>query len=73
MDTFSKSDPFVVLYQQVGNNWVVKGVTELIHDTLNPEFVKKIMVEFHFERTEIFKVDVFDSDNDANYAKNLEA
>jgi len=25
------------------------GKTEVIHDNLNPEFVKKMLVEFHFE------------------------
>ena len=49
MDTMSYSDPFVVFFKQSGNLWQKIGITEVIHDNLNPEFVKKILVDFHFE------------------------
>ena len=49
MDTFSKSDPFIVLYKAINNRWQEIGKTELIHDNLNPEFVKKILVDYQFE------------------------
>ncbi len=45
--------------------WQKLGQTETIHDNLNPEFVKKIMVDFHFEQSEVFKVEVYDSDDDS--------
>ena len=65
MDTFSKSDPFCVLYKlDTSNRWKEIGKTEVIHDNLNPEWVKKILVDFHFEQTEKFKVEVYDSDDD---------
>ena len=69
MDTFSKSDPFVVFYKQQGNMWNKLGQTEIIHDNLNPEFVQKINVDFHFEQNEKYKVQVYDSDDDKS--KNL--
>ena len=71
MDTFSKSDPFVVFYQQKGNMWQKLGQTEIIHDNLNPEWVQKIQAEFHFEQNDKYKVEVYDSDDDK--AKNLSA
>ena len=43
MDTFSKSDPFIVLYQGTGQSsrqksgWVKMGRTEVIYDNLNPK------------------------------------
>ena len=40
------------------------GQTEIIHDNLNPKWVTKIMIDFHFEQSEKFKVQVYDSDND---------
>lgn len=49
--------------------WQKLGQTEIIHDNLNPEFVRKIMVDFHFEQQEKYKVEVYDSDNDQS--KNL--
>ena len=73
MDTFSKSDPFVVFYQQKGNQWQKMGTTEVIHDNLNPEFVKKIMVDFHFEQKDSFKLEVYDSDDDTQLTKDLSA
>jgi len=51
--------------------WQQIGKTEIIHDNLNPEFVTKILVDFHFEQQEVFKVEVYDSDDDQ--AKSLSA
>lgn len=73
MDTFSKSDPFVVLFKLNGTIWQKLGQTEIIHDTLNPKWVTKIMVDFHFEQSEKFKVAVYDSDDDPKHARDLTA
>ena len=64
MDLFSKSDPFVVFYKLQGKSWQKLGQTEIIHDTLNPKWVTKVILDFHFEENERFKVEVYDSDND---------
>ena len=48
MDTFSKSDPFVIVYKQ-DKRWQMIGKTELIKNNLNPQFVTKVLVDFHFE------------------------
>ena len=45
----SYSDPFVVMFKRQGNLWQKLGQTEIIHDNLSPQFVTKIMVDFHFE------------------------
>lgn len=66
MDTFSKSDPFCILFRQTGNMWQKIGQTEVINDNLNPQWVTKITVDFHFEQQERFKVQVFDCDDDKN-------
>lgn len=52
MDTMSESDPFAVLYKQSGRIWQKLGQTEVIHDNLNPAWVKKWAVDFHFEQSE---------------------
>jgi len=44
--------------------WQQIDRTEIIHDNLSPQWVKKILVDFHFEQQEVFKVEVYDSDND---------
>lgn len=64
MDTFSLSDPFLVLYKQQGNMWHKLGQTEVIHDNLNPQWVTKMNVEYHFEQSERFKLEVYDIDDD---------
>ena len=37
LDTFSKSDPIVYLYEKKGQDWVYLGRTEMIDDNLNPK------------------------------------
>lgn len=72
MDTFSKSDPFVVLYKfDTKGHPTQIGKTEVIHDNLNPEFIKKILVDFHFEQKEMFRIAVYDSDDDSQMTKDL--
>ena len=65
MDIGSESDPFVVMYKYINRSWKKIGQTEIIHDNLNPEFIKKIQVDYHFEEQEKFKVEVYDSDDDS--------
>jgi hypothetical protein len=36
----------------------------VIHDTLNPEFVTKITVDYNFECDDLFKVELYDIDED---------
>ena len=64
MDTFSKSDPFLILYKQSGNQWLKLGRTEVIHDNLSPVWVTQITAEYHFEQQERFKLEVYDVDNE---------
>ena len=71
MDTMSQSDPFAVIYKQQGRMWQKLGMTEVIHDNLNPSFVKKIQVDFHFEQQEHYKVEVYDSDDDSQQTQDL--
>ena len=66
MDTFSKSDPFLIMYQKNGTSWVKIGKTEVIHDNLNPSWVTAIPVIYNFEKNDEFKAEVFDIDDDAN-------
>ena len=71
MDTFSKSDPFAIFYKHQGNGWQKMGATEIIHDNLNPKWITKVIIDFHFEQNEKFKVEVYDSDNDKQQVSNL--
>uniref|UniRef100_A0A6I8SAH7 Copine-8 n=1 Tax=Xenopus tropicalis TaxID=8364 RepID=A0A6I8SAH7_XENTR len=65
MDTFSKSDPVVVLYVQgVGNKeWTEFGRTEVIDNTLNPDFVRKFVLDYFFEEKQNLRFDVFNVDS----------
>ncbi|MBN3325814.1 CPNE9 protein, partial [Atractosteus spatula] len=60
MDTFSKSDPVVVLYVQgIGTKeWREFGRTEVIDNTLNPDFVRKFVLDFFFEEKQNLRFDV---------------
>ncbi|XP_028430545.1 LOW QUALITY PROTEIN: copine-9 [Perca flavescens] len=61
MDTFSKSDPVVVLYVQgLGTKeWREFGRTEVIYNTLNPDFVRKFILDFFFEEKQNLRFDVY--------------
>ncbi|XP_069062241.1 copine-9 [Pleurodeles waltl] len=65
MDTFSKSDPVVVLYAQgIGNKeWSEFGRTEVIDNTLNPDFVRKFVLDYFFEEKQNLRFDVFNVDS----------
>ena len=66
IDTTSQSDPFIVFYKKTNDhNWSKIGHTEIIYDNLSPEFVTKVQVDYMFEGQELYKVEVYDSD-DAN-------
>ncbi|KAG7494000.1 copine-9 isoform X1 [Solea senegalensis] len=60
MDTFSKSDPVVVLYVQgLGTKeWREFGRTEVIDNTLNPDFVRKFVLDYFFEEKQNLRFDV---------------
>ena len=53
LDTFSKTDAFVILYELKRNGTKtmkqMKGRTEVIYDNLNPVFVKSFEVDYMFE------------------------
>jgi len=69
MDTFSKSDPFLVLYQEDrerGGRWMELGRTETIDNTLDPHWQKKFVLDYTFERRQLFRFDVYDEDTASN-------
>ncbi|NWH76782.1 CPNE9 protein, partial [Piaya cayana] len=63
MDTFSKSDPVVVLFMQAsgGSEWKEFGRTEVIDNTLNPDFVRKFVLDYYFEEKQNLRFDPPDS------------
>ncbi|XP_062852539.1 copine-8 [Trichomycterus rosablanca] len=64
-DTFSKSDPICVLYiQGIGNmEWREYGRTEVIDNTLNPDFVRKFILDYFFEERQNLRFDLYDVDS----------
>ncbi|XP_077356410.1 copine-8 isoform X1 [Festucalex cinctus] len=71
-DTFSKSDPICVLYTQgMGNKeWREFGRTEVIDNSLNPDFVRKFILDYFFEERQNLRFDLYDVDSkSANLSK----
>ncbi|KAF3859502.1 hypothetical protein F7725_021901, partial [Dissostichus mawsoni] len=69
---FSKSDPICVLYAQgMGNKeWREFGRTEVIDNTLNPDFVRKFILDYFFEERQNLRFDLYDVDSkSANLSK----
>lgn len=76
LDTFSKTDAFIVLYQlkKQGNQTLKQqvGRTECIYDNLNPDFVTSIQVDYLFEESQTFLLQAWDMD-DRSQENNLSA
>ena len=68
-DVMSKSDPLCVMFQQMKNKpgtWIETGRTEMIQDTLDPEWQTKFIVDFSFEERQVVKFEVYDWDTSSN-------
>ena len=67
MDTFTRTDGMAVLYERRGRGgcalWQQIGMTEVIMDTLDPEWVQCFDVPYKFEEKQVFKVVVYDIDD----------
>nr|XP_020651069.1 copine-9 [Pogona vitticeps] len=65
LDTFSKSDPIVLLYVQgtADKEWREFGRTEVIDNTLNPDFVRKFVLDYYFEEKQNLRFDVYNVDS----------
>uniref|UniRef100_A0A803J6F7 Copine family member IX n=1 Tax=Xenopus tropicalis TaxID=8364 RepID=A0A803J6F7_XENTR len=63
-DTFSKSDPMCVLYTQgvECKQWREFGRTEVIDNSLNPDFVRKFVLDYFFEEKQNLRFDLYDVD-----------
>lgn len=64
-DIVTKSDPqvFVYLLDVAGSDKKCEiGRTEVIQDDLNPKFAKKILMQYHFERMQNLRFEVYDID-----------
>jgi len=64
-DTFSKSDPLVVVYlktEGIDSKKKVVGVTEEKKNDLNPTFTTHIKIPYYFEKNQKITFKVYDSD-----------
>ncbi|XP_058752933.1 protein BONZAI 3-like [Vicia villosa] len=63
LDIASKSDPMVVVYAKKGDGKLEElGRTEVIMNSLNPEWIEKINIAFHFEIVQPLVFHVYDID-----------
>ena len=60
----SKSDPMCVVYvqQQTSQAWQEYARTEVLQNTLNPEFSTKILIGYRFEEQQKLKFKIYDID-----------
>jgi copine 5/8/9 len=67
MDITSKSDPMCVLYvkQFASEAWREYGRSEVIWDNLNPDFVKKFVMDYFFEESQKLKFELYDVDSES--------
>ena len=65
MDVLSKSDPMCVVWieSRDQNGWTEHSRTEVIKNSLNPEFSTQICIEYHFEELQKMKFAIYDVDH----------
>lgn len=61
-DLLSKSDPVCIVSQKVNNDWVELDRTEVVKNSVNPDWVKKFVVNYSFEERQPLMFEVYDSD-----------
>ena len=63
-DVLSKSDPMCVMYVELQNRtWQEHGRTEIIQNSLNPEFATKLKIGYRFEEHQKLKFKIYDIDS----------
>uniref|UniRef100_A0AAR2M0D2 Copine-3 n=1 Tax=Pygocentrus nattereri TaxID=42514 RepID=A0AAR2M0D2_PYGNA len=63
-DVGSKSDPLCVLLQSVGDDkWTEVDRTEKVKNCQDPEFSKRLCIDYYFEKVQKLKLGVYDIDN----------
>ncbi|KAJ3340245.1 hypothetical protein HDU93_007207 [Gonapodya sp. JEL0774] len=62
LDTFSKSDPRVFVYLQVGQQWREIGKTEIVWNNLHPRFATPVVLPYKFETVQRLRFLVVDID-----------
>ncbi|OMJ89294.1 hypothetical protein SteCoe_8591 [Stentor coeruleus] len=65
MDSFSKSDPYCLVYTKAGesSHYHEMGQTEVISDNLNPNWRTTIICDYFFETKQLMKFSVYDYDD----------
>ncbi|XP_065837296.1 copine-5-like [Oscarella lobularis] len=63
LDLLSKSDPLCVLYEKRQDAWTECGRTEVINDTLDPQFSTTFIVDYHLDELQLLKFVVYDVDS----------
>uniref|UniRef100_A0A8C3D467 Copine family member 9 n=1 Tax=Cairina moschata TaxID=8855 RepID=A0A8C3D467_CAIMO len=63
MDTFSKSDPGMAGTGPPSPLSLQFGRTEVIDNTLNPDFVRKFVLDYYFEEKQNLRFDVYNVDS----------
>lgn len=69
-DTFSKSDPYIVLFRNDRERLIEIGRTEVVMDCLNPVFQKSLNVDYYFEVKQQFVAKLYDYDGHSEDEKN---
>eukprot|EP00164_Ancoracysta_twista_P002832 GFYU01003767.1.p1 GENE.GFYU01003767.1~~GFYU01003767.1.p1 ORF type:complete len:546 (+),score=140.08 GFYU01003767.1:460-2097(+) len=65
MDTFSKTDALIALFEKSMDTgqWHEVGRTGVIADSLSPRFMKSILVDHYFEQVQPLRFEIYDVDN----------
>ena len=59
LDVVTLTDPFLRVYEKKNENWSKIGETEVVYNSLNPQFANSFELDFYFENKQPFKIEVY--------------
>ena len=69
LDTLSRTDPFLKLFNYENDKWTQVWESKVIYNMLDPEFPDFFCVQYRFETMQIYRIEVyhFEKDNNSKY------
>ena len=66
LNIITKSDPrcCVFLKNDVRSDWKFLGKTEIVRDSLNPDFTTSFIFDYYFEKNQEIRFEVYDDDGE---------
>ena len=65
LDVIGKSDPWCIVFikNDKRSDWTYVGKTEIVKESLNPDWAKSFVIDYYFEKNQEIRFEVYDEDD----------